>query len=186
MTCVVGLIEKGVIYMGADSLASDVIGTHVVNRADEKVFINGRCIIGFCGSYRVGQLLRHAFTVPEQPQRHDDMAFMVVEFVDALRALQKEKGSMKKEDEVETHPADILVGYRGNLYVVEDDFNVGRPLNNFYAVGAGGQIAFGSLYATQGLVKDPRKRVLMALEAATTYNAACRGPYTVLELKHDA
>lgn len=182
MTCVVGLVENGTIYMGADSLASDVVGTAIVGRSDEKVFVNGDVIMGFCGSFRVGQLLRHAFEVPEQPKKHgDDMAYMVIDFVDAIRTLQKEKGSMKKEDEEESHPASLLVGYNGNLYAIEEDFDVGRPQDNYYAIGAGSQLAFGVMYATKDLGWDPKKRITVALEAATTYNNACRGPYTILE-----
>jgi|SRR5579863_1986395 len=184
MTCVVGLVEGGVIYMGADSLASEAKGTAIVGRADEKVFINDDVIMGFCGSFRVGQLLRHAFEVPKKPKQHDDdMAYMVIDFIDALRTLQKEKGSMKKEDEEETHPAGILVGYNGNLYAIDEDFDVGRPLENYYAMGAGSQVAFGAMYATKDAGLDPKKRITMALEAATQYDAACRGPYTILEHK---
>ena len=186
MTCVVGLVQDNTIYIGGDSLASDEKGTAIVGRADEKVFINDHVIMGFCGSFRVGQLLRHALTVPNQPtKQEDDMAYMVIDFVDALRTLQKEKGSMKKEDEEETHPAELMVGYRKQLYIVGGDFDVGRPLDNYYAIGAGAQIAFGSMHATKGLVLDPRRRIEMALEAAEMYDAAVRRPFTILELKHE-
>jgi ATP-dependent protease HslVU (ClpYQ) peptidase subunit len=182
VTCVVGLVHGDTVYMGGDTLASDVVGTHVVGRVDEKVFVSSDFIMGFCGSYRVGQLLRYAFVPPDVPSRKDDMAYMVTDFVDALRVVQKDKGSLKKLDDEETHPASILVGWRGNLYAIEEDFDVGRPADDYYAIGAGAYLAFGSLHSTKGLVEDPKQRLLMALEAASAYNAACRGPYTVLSL----
>jgi ATP-dependent protease HslVU (ClpYQ) peptidase subunit len=182
MTCIVGLVEGGTIYMGGDSLAGDAIGSNVVGRADEKVFINDEFVMGFCGSFRVGQLLRYAFVPPDVPSKKDDMAYMVTDFIDSWRTIQKEKGSLKKEDDEESHPAGLLIGWRGNLYAIEEDFDVGRPLDNYYAMGAGALLAFGSLYSTKGLIQDPKQRITMALEAATTYNAACRGPYTILTL----
>jgi ATP-dependent protease HslVU (ClpYQ) peptidase subunit len=189
MTCIVGLVEGDTIYLGGDSLASDEVGSHVVGRADEKVFINDeghvKVIMGFCGSFRAGQLLRHAFVPPDQPTKHDDMTYMVVDFVDALRTTLKEKGALKKDDEEETHPMACMVGYKGHLYAIEEDFDVGRPQDNFYAIGAGGQIAFGALHATRNSGMPPRERVKLALEAAEKYNAACRGPHTILELKRE-
>jgi ATP-dependent protease HslVU (ClpYQ) peptidase subunit len=182
VTCIVGLVDGDTIYMGGDTLGADMVGTHVVGRADEKVFTSNDFIMGFCGSYRVGQLLRYSFVPPDPPSRKDDMAYMVTDFVDAWRAIQKEKGSLKKLDEEETHPATVLVGWRGNLYAIEEDFDVGRPQDSYYAIGAGAHFAFGSLHSTKGLVQDPKQRVIMALEAATAYNAACRGPYTMLNL----
>jgi ATP-dependent protease HslVU (ClpYQ) peptidase subunit len=187
LTCIVGLVEGGVAYMGGDTLASDPVGSHVVCRADEKVFkVNeGEFLMGFCGSYRVGQLLRYAFLPPRPEVDQDDMAYMLVDFVDAWRAVQKEKGALKKADEEESHPASVLVAYAGNLYAIEEDFDVGRPQENYYAIGAGSQFAFGSLHSTKGLIKDPKQRITMALDAASAYNASVRGPYTIVSCIHD-
>jgi hypothetical protein len=49
------------------------------------------------------------------------------------------------------------------------------------AEGSGQQLALGSLYST-GLIKTPRKRVRMALEAASKFNMAVRGPFTIIEV----
>jgi len=181
MTCIVGLVENGVIYMGADSLASDTKGTSVLGRADEKVFINGDFIIGFAGSFRVGQLLRYAFEAPDKPKKHDDMAYMVINFIDAVRELHKEKGSLKREDEEEFHSVGLLVGYNGKLYSIEEDFDVGCPQDDYCCIGVGAQVANGAMYATRDMQMDPKKRITLALEAAARYDSVCRAPFVILE-----
>lgn len=187
VTCIVGLEHNNTVYIGGDSAGVEAYSLAICGRADEKVFINdtGEFIMGFCGSFRIGQLLRYALTVPEQSQRKDDMAYMVTDFIDAVRAMQKDKGSMKKENELEEHDAAFLVGYRGKLYVVESDFQVGRPIENYAAVGCGAPIALGAMFATRNSNLSPENRIELALSAAAEYNAGVRAPFLVLKLPVD-
>ena len=185
MTCIVGLEQDGVVYIGGDSAGVEPWSLSICGRADEKVFINetGEFIMGFCGSFRIGQLLRYALEVPDQPSKKDDMAYMVTDFIDAVRNMQKEKGSLKKENELEEHEASFLVGYNGKLYVIEEDFQVGRPIENYASVGCGAQIALGAMYATRNSNMTPEERITLALQAATEYSAGVRPPFHILKLE---
>lgn len=61
MTCIVGLVDNGVVYMGADSLGSNYQSKTVRN--DKKVFKlkdSDKAVVGFAGSYRIGQLLMYS------------------------------------------------------------------------------------------------------------------------------
>lgn len=184
MTCIVGLEQDGIVYIGGDSAGVEAYSLAICGRADEKVFVteSGEFIMGFCGSFRIGQLLRYALSPPEQSQKKDDMAYMVTDFIDAVRAMQKDKGSMKKENELEEHDAAFLVGYKGRLYVVESDFQVGRPIENYAAVGCGAQIALGAMFATRNSGLAAPNRIELALTAAAEYSAGVRGPFLVLQL----
>lgn len=184
MTCIVGVEQDGVVYVGGDSAGMEAWSLAICGRADEKVFVtdSGEFIMGFCGSFRIGQLLRYALNPPEQSQKKNDMAYMVVDFVDAVRAMQKEKGSMKKENELEEHNAAFLVGYKGHLYFVESDFQVGRPIEGYAAIGCGAQIALGAMFATRNSDIAAPNRIELALTAAAEYSAGVRGPFLVLQL----
>ena len=184
MTCIVGVEENGVVYIGGDSAGVEAWSLAICGRADEKVFVteSGEFIMGFCGSFRIGQLLRYALTTPEHSQRKSDMSYMVTDFIDAVRVMQKDKGSMKKENELEESGAAFLVGYRGKLYVVETDFQVGRPIENYAAVGCGSQIALGAMFATRNSGLAAPNRIELALTAAAEYSAGVRGPFLVLKL----
>lgn len=187
MTCIVGLEHDGVVYIGGDSAGIDPWNLSICGRADEKVFITecGEFIMGFSGSFRIGQLLRYALDVPEQSQKKDDMAYMVTDFVDAIRNMQRDKGVLKKENEIEEHEGAFLVGYKGKLYVIESDFQVGKPIENFTAIGCGAQVALGSMYATRNLNLSPINRIELALHAAEQYSAGVRNPFLVLNLKQE-
>ena len=176
MTCIVGLVHEGVVYIGGDSAGVD--GMSLTVRADEKVFQNGEFLMGFTTSFRMGQLLRYSLKPPRRHPDDDINQFMVVTFTNAVRECLKAGGYASKEDEVESGGT-FLVGYAGRLFTVDSDYQVGIPEDGYAAVGSGQDIARGSLFATQGQ-DDPRERVLTALRAAERFNAGVRGPFHVL------
>ncbi len=176
MTCIVGLVHEGVVYIGGDS--AGVGGMSLTVRADEKVFRNSDFLMGFTTSFRMGQLLRYSL---EPPRRHPDddiHQYMVVDFVNAVRGCLKAGGWASKKEETE-QGGTFLVGYSGHLFTVDSDYQVGIPEDGFAAVGSGQDIARGALYATQGQA-TPRDRVLTALRSAERFNAGVRGPFHIL------
>lgn len=179
MTCVVGVIHENNVWLGADSAA--FADLDIVTRSDEKVFQNEEFIIGFSGSYRIGQLIRYAFTPPEKSAKSTEMSFMVNEFVDAIRDLCKEKGVLGKENEIEVMEASLLVGYAGKIYCIEQDFQVSILAERYAAIGTGSQVALGALHALKDF-KDipPTERINKALQAASEYSVGVRSPYVVI------
>ncbi|MFA5385644.1 MAG: hypothetical protein WC364_13495 [Eubacteriales bacterium] len=182
MTCIAGLIDSGIVYMGADS--AGVAGYDLSIRADQKVFISGSFLMGFTTSFRMGQLLRYKLDPPKHPytdngQLMDEYKYMVTIFIDAVRQCLKDGGYALKDKEQE-QGGTFLVGYRGRLFQVEDDYQVGELLDGFAAVGCGDQVALGSLYSTRG--EPPVNRIRMALEAAERYSAGVRHPFVIERL----
>lgn len=176
-TCIVGIEEKGTVYIGADS--AGISGLDITIRADEKVFINGPFIIGFTSSFRMGQLLRYKFDPPEQTVNvKDDMEYMVTTFIDSVRNLFKNNGFGDKEA---TSGGTFLVGYKGNLYTVHNDFQVGKSVLPYSAVGCGADFALGSMFSTKNML--PEKRIKLALEAASAFSAGVAPPFKILKLK---
>ncbi len=174
MTCIVGLADGGSVYIGGDSAGVDKsMGLSV--RADRKVFRNGDFVMGFTTSFRMGQLLAHSFKPPKRYPDTDVYAYMVNEFVDAVRECLKKGGYAKKEAEAELGGT-FLVGYAGRLFEIFDDYQVGDPVSGFSAVGCGGDIAIGSLYSTEG---DAKSRVMKALHAAEQFSGGVRAPFHI-------
>ncbi|MFH0902328.1 MAG: hypothetical protein V2A73_16980 [Pseudomonadota bacterium] len=174
MTCIVGLVEEGTVYIGGDS--AGVSGLDLTVRADEKVFRSGPFLMGFTSSFRMGQLLRYALTPPLHDPEMDIDKYMVTVFVNAVRQCLKDGGYARKEHEVESGGT-FLVGYKGRLFEINGDYQVGRPLDGYAAVGCGAQIAHGALFASAE--RPPEKRVLMALDAAERFSAGVRRPFMV-------
>jgi len=176
VTAIVGLTHAGRVYIGGDS--AGVAGMSLTVRADTKVFRKKGYLFGFTTSFRMGQLIRYSLKLPKP--RGDLDAFMATTFVDALRLCLKTGGWASKENERE-EGGTFLVGVKGRLYAVYDDYQVGKAADGYAAVGCGDQIALGALYATAGTGLSPRRRVKRALAAAERFNAGVRGPFVCLK-----
>ena len=181
MTCIVGLVHDGIVYIGGDS--AGIAGLSLTVRADEKVFQNGEFLMGFTTSFRMGQLLRYSLKPPRRYPDDDINQYMVVDFINAVRECLKSGGWASKKEETE-RGGTFLVGYSGHLFTVDSDYQVGESEDGFVAVGCGQDIASGALFATQG-EGDPRGRVLTALRAAERFNAGVRGPFRILPAGSD-
>lgn len=175
MTCIVGLVDEGKVYIGGDS--AGVAGLDIAGRADQKVFKVGEFIMGFTTSFRMGQLLKCSLTPPKRYTDNDIYKFMVTDFIDSVRKCLKNGGFAKKDNEVESGGT-FLIGYSGRLFRIEDDYQVGENILPFDSCGCGQSFALGSFHATQN-EKDPMKRINMALEAAEEFSAGVKRPFTI-------
>jgi hypothetical protein len=144
-------------------------------RADSKVFQNGPYLMGFTTSFRMGQILRY-FNPPD-PEGWDLWRFMATTFVDAARKAFKDSGYTPKDSEGSEAGGSFLVGVRGQLFKVDDDFQVGVPADGFAAVGCGAPIARGALWVTP--MRPPEARIRAALEAAERFSCGVRGPFVI-------
>lgn len=177
MTCIVAVAEAGEVMIGGDSAGS--AGHHRRIRADEKVFTKGQFVMGFTSSFRMGQLLRYSLNVAGKPEDMDDAQYMSTWFVDAVRRCLKD-GGFAKVSEGREEGGVFIVGYRGRIYTVESDFQVGIPTEPYDAVGCGIDYALGALHALRSTKLTPKTRVTRALDAASTYSGAVAPPYVVL------
>lgn len=187
MTCVVAVKTVGPsggkgVLMHADSGATSG-ETLSVPRADQKLFIAcGSFLIGFCGSFRVGQILRQFLKIGEQPPGADH-DFMESVFPTKLRYLLKEHGAdftEKGSDSLDDTA--LIVGYRGEIYVVMDDFQVARLALPYAAVGTGAPYALGAMHATYD-PQMPEACAMRGMEAALAFAPGVRPPVATLRLE---
>lgn len=182
MTCIVAVKDKnGDVYVAGDCAAISSDET-IVRRRDEKVFKNGDFLIGFSGSFRFGQLLRHSLVPPKKNKSTDDMKFMVNEFIDSIRQMQFEKGCSLKDGESEIFDGQLIVVYKREIYIIDNDYQVGLSKENYAAIGSGSSIALGSLYTSEITSQDLiERRITWALDAASEFCAGVRAPYSYIK-----
>ena len=189
MTCIVALKHENKILLGGDAAASDDKSGLIFSRTDPKVFKVGQYGIGFVDSFRMGQILQYNWNPPiykpTSGYRNLDK-FMRTKFVDSVKETFKEHGYGNQnpgstEDGDEGGVFLIAVQGAGRIFSMDADFHIGEADVNYMAEGAGQDLALGSLYST-GMVKTPRKRVRMALEAAAKFNMTVRPPFTIIEV----
>lgn len=179
MTAIVGLCaDDGDVYIGGDS--SGVAGYSLTVRADEKVFLNGKFVLGFTSSFRMGQLLRYDFHPPSHESDADLSKYMVSDFIPEVRKCLTAGGYNEKLNNVESGGT-FLVGHQGRLFRIGTDFQVGQSVETFDAVGSGADIALGCMHATPSTA--PAERVTEALRAAERFNVGVRGPFRVVKLE---
>jgi hypothetical protein len=177
MTCIVGIVENGKVYMGGD--AAGVNGYSVRVRKDPKLFKVGEFLFGYTSSFRMGQLLGYSFVPPKHYPDVTKEEYMHVTFINHIREIFKTGGYTEVNAGYKESGGTFLVGYQGSLYMVDDDFQLGESIWGYDSVGCGGDIAMGSLFSTEG--KPPMERLGIALSAASTFSAGVRGPFLFME-----
>jgi ATP-dependent protease HslVU (ClpYQ) peptidase subunit len=180
MTCIVGLIEEGKVYMGGDS--AGVGNLRLAVRKDLKVFKLNEFIIGYTSSFRMGQLLRFKFIPPLFREDEKDLyEYMCTDFIDGVRRTFKTGGYAKKANEIESGGT-FLVGIKGRLFEIEDDYQVAERITPYVAIGCGMDLALGCLYGLKNIpALSPYIKVETALLAAQEFSAGVRAPFTIIK-----
>lgn len=176
MTCIAAVTDGKRVYMGGDS--AGIAGYTLTVRADPKVFIKDqRFVIGFTSSFRMGNILRYHFTPPSFTDDHNLDEYMVDGFTQGVIKCFREHGFAVVSDG-RVSGGQFLVGVRGRIFLIDNDFQVGYSACDYAACGCGEDIALGSLHTTSALLaNDPMKRVELALSAAADHSTGVRGPF---------
>jgi ATP-dependent protease HslVU (ClpYQ) peptidase subunit len=179
MTCIIGLVENGKVYIGGDSAGcadGEIRATKIA-----KVFQNGNFLIGFTTSFRMGQLLQYQLNVPSHTDGISDGAYMVRVFIETVRKLFTDYG-FARIDSNEESAGKFLVAYRGHLYCVESDYQVQEHLDGFEVIGAGRSYALGGLKAMETLEMSPTERILKALQVSAYFSDSVIEPFKILSI----
>lgn len=183
MTCIVSLKHDNKIYIGGDHAASSHMSISV--REDTKVFKNKSMLIGYAGSYRLGQIMRFGFKPPKHEKGKDPYEYMCTDVIKAMQKTFEKHGfdGRNKKEEHETS-GQMLIAYRGQLYEFYEDYQVGINADPYCSVGSGSDIALGAMYTLQNVPKfaklPPEQQIQVALEAASKYNGGVSPPFTIL------
>jgi ATP-dependent protease HslVU (ClpYQ) peptidase subunit len=179
MTCIVGLVSGGKVYMGGDRGVETGGEKSVLTTS--KVFLNTGCLIGASGELRFLQLLQYKFTPPPRPSHsYGLMSYMVSDFADEIRRVLKEVGHEKVESNAERHTGIALVGIEGRLFYLGGDCGVLETQRGYDTIGSGGKVALGSLYTTEHMDYTPEERIRVALGAAAELSTGVSAPFDIL------
>jgi ATP-dependent protease HslVU (ClpYQ) peptidase subunit len=176
----VGIVEKGKVYMGTDSCSC--CNNLREDRKDAKMFRNGEFLIAGTGSYRVIQLLRYTFVPPVIHDEADLYAYMCTDFITAVRKCLTDNGCNdinNTNHESTPYSTTLLVGVRGRLFYIGNDYQVGESSDNCFCDGSGYAYAYGALNALK-LIKDKRHavdKILLALDTAAKYSPYVKEPF---------
>lgn len=177
MSCVVGIKQKGKIYLGADSCVTDA--GRVLTLKDPKIFRRGEFLIGFCGDLRVGQLLKHTKIRGIET---------IENFVEFMKELFKKEGYIRKYKDKDcpaiSTETEFIIAHKGRMYTVGEDLSIVEDSKNDYAaIGSGADFALGSLFATKNTRISSRKRLIRALKCSAYFDPGVGTPFRVYSVK---
>lgn len=172
MTCIVALKDDSHICIAGDSAALYSSDYSIRIRKDSKVFNNNKFLIGFTTSFRMGQVLRYKFKPPKNT-RNDIMEYMVADFIEEVRKVFVDTGFTN---------GTFIVIYRGEIFTIENDFQVSHCVDPYAAVGCGAQYALGALYMMEGRKIDIRAKANHALSAAEKFSSGVSKPFDIIAL----
>ena len=186
MTCICALVEEDYTYMGCDSSISSGNGWGINTISDGKIFYKKPFLIGLSGNPRIYQIIQYKTKFKPIKAGTKYIEYMATDFADSLRSSLKDSGRLEVEKEVEYMMGDttLLVGLKGYVFSISEGFYAELNEDNFCAIGCGGDFALGSLYSTKKMKSE--KRIRLALEAASKYSGAVRGPYCLFRLNNSS
>jgi len=192
MTCIAGYIDKKTktTYMGADT--AGVSGYIISRRKDSKIFsrtnpYGNSMLIGFTGSFRMGQLLRYKLTIPKHIKNIDTYEYMCTYFIDEVKNILTENGFTKivnNQNEI----GKFLVAYNQRLFIIDSDLQVGESQLNYNACGSGGDIALASMRTLDNYSKENYSGeaiINTALQVSEDFCSSVRKPFVILSLKEE-
>ena len=174
MTCIVGFVSGQEVHLGCDSLASYC--NHEVIRRNPKIFKKDNMIFGFTSSFRMGQVLQYKLAIPTfNGSTKDVFKYMCTEFIDSvIECFECNK----------TESGTFLVGFKGQLFKIESDFNVAQSIDNFDACGCGDIAALSAMDALLKYNSSIKSDELLikALKTVAKYVPGVSAPFHFLSL----
>lgn len=184
MTCIAAIVDnKGVGYIACDSLGSNHYTKNTYT--NRKIFKVSDMLIGFTGSYRMGQILQYRLNMPAAAVGQTLEEWLHINFLDAVRDVFKENGFLRVTENQE-QPADgeFLIVVAGRIFIMQADLSILESEDGFEACGSGEDYARATMNAavTHGITK-PKRILTEAIEAASKYVPSVGGEIHILSEK---
>ncbi len=179
MSVVIAVSDGKTIEAGADSAGGSQ--DEIYEIMEEKIFVRGAYLIGYCGSLRIGQILRYEVELPDPPAEEDLAAFLVKEVMPEIRRAVETAGAAGK-DQVLPGKTMILLGCRGGLWCIGPELFVSQA-KPYAVIGSGRHHAYGALHALLAAgMKIGRRLIELGLQAAAAYTPSVRPPFRFVAL----
>lgn len=150
MTCIVGLEYKNKVFLGGDIQGTG--GNNKVVHTQPKVFHKKDLVFGYTTSYRFGQILEHNLVNPVIPEKDEEIyKWLVTVLVPDIKTI------LKSNDYSEG--GNCLIGIRGQLWDMQNDFSVLRSVRGFGSVGSGYEYAMGSISTSLNKAKPTSETI---------------------------
>lgn len=183
MTCVVGVVENGVVWMGADSFSGN--GYYCSRSSLPKVFLREGVLLGTAGDWRGSALLR-SLEVPALPEGMLVETFLAGPFVAAMREHFRAHGFLQEvNSQQQTEDMQVLIGIKGRLFALWQQFQLTESQEGYEVIGSGMYVAAGALYVARQVRLPAREQIEISLMAASAHTPYVRPPFVMMNEQGD-
>lgn len=188
MTCIVGIVEDNVTYLGCDSYVGDGSTYQLLPATEHKLFSiplkrigapADSILFGFAGNIRSCQIIKHNLVAPvlDIDAYNSPIKYIINELIPSIKGIHHAHGDMRTTEGREHSDSAFIVGLDHTLYKIYMDYGVIPVDATYTAIGSGCNHAMGSLQSTEG--KLPRERITLALDAAASHTNFVRAPFYI-------
>lgn len=168
MTCALGIVHGGTVWLAADSAttSSDMVSDVAT---EPKAWARPAWVFASAGSWRLGQKLRHELR--PNPNPRDPDRYVAVELPKAIRRILT-------DEPAEQDGCFLLAGHAGRLWEIDlADCAATRSAWGYAAIGV--PEALIGLALTAG---EPERRLRRILTMVSRHQANVRPPFTVVRV----
>lgn len=185
MTVIAAIRTYDRIIIAADQQATGDDKTYI-----NKIIENGDYVLSSCGDAVLMTVLKH-MDIPQRSKKDDAAQWISKRFLPALKKELNAYGTLKKESDRTYLPGSIMIAWRGELWVIEE--NGYAYSDDSVAIGSGAVIAKGvfkaleavrwiddSIIAYTNVAADDAVRI--AVETAIAIDPYCGGCVDIVRI----
>lgn len=180
MTCIAAIKKDGKVFIAGDRAGTGGYVQH--NQSEPKIFQVGEFLIGYSGCYRMAQIVRYHTHLPKPREDQEIVEFIVTEIVSSIRRAMIDQGANSKERGADMQGGGIIIGYRGRIFRIESNYQVFGSNDDYTAMGSGGEVALGALYALRSSKESPKRKLKTAIHAANYHTPYCGYDVDVMQI----
>ncbi len=189
MTCIAGIKDKDRVWIGADSFGStNSYGMVYNNKKVFKLKDNKNMLVGYTTSFRMGDLLEYSKGLIDEisvlKNEKIDREYIVTKIIPGISRLFCDN-KFETNDNGEASGGNFLLANNTDLYLVQNDYSVLEPKEEYISCGSGMYFALSSLYSTKNTDMPPVKRIKLALETAEHFQINVRRPFVIMNTLDD-
>lgn len=178
MTTLAAIEGNGWAVFASDSQSSDDSG-FVAMMPGGKAFDNQGIIIAGAGQVRGINILEHAFVAPTVNMKFPDK-YITNTFIPAMRKSFQDAGYEYRREDTSVENDNVwLIGVKGKIYRIEEDYSWERNDNGLYVAGSGERFALGALEAMKAYkarnITEAKMYLKKAIQIAAKYDAFTGG-----------
>ena len=174
MTILVGIETSSGAIVGTDAFSGGEGWRDIQDRP--KYTQVGNFLVATAGHVRACQIAEATRLKRKRGPKEDDLQYLLKAFVTPV---------MEAQDDADVPVDDFcaLIVFEGRVYALDEEGGLMRSAWGYSALGAGYDLALGSLASTEEL--SPRERVERALKAAKRHCNQCAGKSYITEVPRE-